>query len=37
MIAGGGSTGGILAARLGKFKNLFGANRPAPLHKTKEK
>jgi len=37
MVAGAGSTGGILAVCIGKFKRFFGVNRPALFQKTKEK
>ena len=37
MIAGVGSTGGILAVCLGKFRKFFGANRLGGFQKTKEK
>jgi hypothetical protein len=37
MVAGAGSTGGILAVCVGKFRkvfNVFRANRPGPSQKT---
>jgi hypothetical protein len=37
MIAGAGSTGGILAACIGKFRKLFRADRPGLFQNTKEK
>jgi hypothetical protein len=37
MVAGAGSTGGILAVCIGKFRELFRAKRLGPLQKTKEK
>ena len=37
MVAGAGSTGGILAVCIGKFRNFFRANRLDLLQKTKEK
>jgi len=37
MLAGAGSTGGILAVCIGKFRNFFRANRLVLLQKTKEK
>jgi hypothetical protein len=37
MVAGAGSTGGILALCAGKFRRLFKANRPGAIQKTKEK
>jgi hypothetical protein len=37
MVAGAGSTGGILAACIGKFRKLFRANRFGPFQQTKEK
>ena len=37
MVAGAGSTGGILAAYIGKFRKLFRANRLDLFQKTKEK
>ncbi len=37
MVAGAGSTGGILAVCIGKFKKLFKANRFSLFQKTKEK
>jgi hypothetical protein len=37
MVAGAGSTGGILAVCIGKFRELFGANRPGLFQKSKEK
>jgi hypothetical protein len=37
MAAGAGSTGGILAVCIGKFRKLFGADRPGLFQKIKEK
>jgi hypothetical protein len=37
MVAGAGSTGGILAVCIGKFKKLFRANPIGQFQKTKEK
>jgi hypothetical protein len=37
MVAGAGSTGGILAACIGKFRKFFRANRFDLFQKTKEK
>jgi hypothetical protein len=37
MIAGAGSTGGILAICIGKFRKLFTANRLGLFQKIKEK
>jgi hypothetical protein len=42
IVAGAGSTGGILAVCIGKFRkifreNLFGLIHKTPIHKTKEK
>ena len=37
MVAGAGSTGGILAVCIGKFRQFFRANRPGLFPKTKEK
>ena len=37
MVAAVGSTGGILAVCIGKFKNFFRANRLGLFQKTKEK
>jgi hypothetical protein len=37
IVAGAGSTGGILAVRAGKFKKIFRANRLSLFHKRKEK
>jgi hypothetical protein len=37
MVAGAGSTGGILAACIGTFRKLFRANGLGLLQKTKEK
>jgi hypothetical protein len=37
VVAGAGSTGGILAVCIGRFKRFFTANRPAEFQKTKEK
>ena len=36
MVAGAGSTGGILAVRIGKFRKFFRANRLGLFQKTKE-
>jgi hypothetical protein len=36
MVAGAGSTGGILALCIGKFRKLFRANRVGLFQKTKE-
>jgi len=36
MVAGAGSTGGILAVRMGKFRKFFRANRLGLFQKTKE-
>ena len=36
MVAGAGSTGGILAVCIGKFRKLFRANRLGLLQKTME-
>jgi len=36
MVAGAGSTGGILAVCIGKFRNFFRANRLGLFQKTKE-
>jgi hypothetical protein len=36
MVAGAGSTGGILALCIGKFRRLFRANRVDLFQKTKE-
>jgi hypothetical protein len=36
MVAGAGSSGGILAACIGKFGNVFRANRLGLFRKTKE-
>jgi hypothetical protein len=36
MVAGAGSTGGVLAVCIGKVKRFFTANRPASIQKTKE-
>jgi hypothetical protein len=36
IIAGAGSTGGILAACVGKFRNFFRANRLNLIQKAKE-
>jgi hypothetical protein len=37
MIAGAGSTGGILAVCIGKFRKLSGSTGLNPLQKTEEK
>ena len=37
MVAGAGSTGGILAVCIGKFRKFFRANRLGLLRKTQEK
>jgi hypothetical protein len=37
MAAGAGSTGGILAAYIGKFRKLFSANGLSLFQKIKEK
>jgi len=37
MVAGAGSTGGILAVCIGKFRKVFRANRFGLFQKTKEK
>ena len=37
LIAGAGSTGGILAVCIGKLRNFFRASRPGYLRKSKEK
>jgi hypothetical protein len=37
MVAGAGSTGGILAVCIGKFRKLSGANRLDLIQKPKEK
>jgi hypothetical protein len=37
MVAGVGSTGGILAVCIGKFRKLFRASGLGLFHKTKEK
>jgi hypothetical protein len=37
MAAGAGSTGGVLAVYLGKFKKFFRANGLGLFHKIKEK
>jgi hypothetical protein len=37
MVAGVGSTGGILALGIVRFTKLFSANRPGLFQKTKEK
>jgi len=36
MVAGAGSTGGILAVCIGKFRNFFRANRFGLFQKAKE-
>ncbi len=37
MVAGAGSTGGILAVCIGGFRRFFKVNRPGLLQKPKEK
>jgi hypothetical protein len=37
MAAGAGSTGGVLAVYIGKFKEFFRANGLGLFHKIKEK
>ncbi len=37
MVAGAGSTGGILAVCIGKFKNFFRTNHLSLFQNTKEK
>jgi len=37
MVAAAGSTGGILAVCIGKFRNFFRATGLGLFHKTKEK
>jgi fatty acid/phospholipid biosynthesis enzyme len=37
MVAGAGSTGGVLAVCIGKLKRFFTVNRPGLLQKTKER
>jgi hypothetical protein len=37
MVAGAGSTGGILAVCIGKFRKVFKANRLGLVQTTKEK
>jgi hypothetical protein len=37
MIAGAGSTGGILAVCIGKLRNIFRANHPGLFQRTTEK
>ena len=37
MVAGAGSSGGILAVCIGKFRKFFRANRSVCLRKAKEK
>ena len=37
MVAGAGSTGGILALCIGKFRTFLGANRLGLFQATKEK
>lgn len=36
MLAGAGSTGGILAVCIGKFRKLFRVNHPGAVQKCKE-
>jgi len=36
MVASAGSTGGILAVCIGKFRKIFGANRLGLFQKSKE-
>ena len=37
VVAGAGSTGGVLAVCIGKFRKLSGVNDPDPFQKAKEK
>jgi hypothetical protein len=37
MVVGAGSSGGILAARIRKFRKFLSTNRLGLFHKTKEK
>jgi hypothetical protein len=37
MVAGAGSTGGILVACFGRFRRFFRANRPGLFQKREEK
>jgi hypothetical protein len=37
VVAGAGSTGGVLAVFIGKLKKFFTANRPGQFQKTKER
>jgi hypothetical protein len=37
MVAGAGSTGGVLAVFIGKVMRFFTANRPGLFQKTKER
>ena len=37
MVAGAGSTGGILAVCIARFRNLFRAHRLGPFQKEREK
>jgi hypothetical protein len=37
MVAGAGSTGGILAVCIGRFRRFFSANRLGLFQQTKEK
>ncbi len=37
MVAGAGSTGGILALCIGKLRKFYRANRLGPFQQTKEK
>jgi len=37
MVAGAGSTGGVLAVCIAKFRKFFRADRLGPFQKTKEK
>jgi hypothetical protein len=37
MVAGAGSTGGVLAVCIGKFRKFFRVNRLGLFQKTKEK
>jgi hypothetical protein len=37
VIVGVGSTGGVLAICIGKFRDIFGSNHLGLFHRTKEK
>ena len=37
MVSGAGSTGGVLAVYIGKFKKFFATNRRSQSQRTKEK